>query len=89
MGDPPNGWETRLKPPNLLRRFASDRYGDVCGSLDVLVAPADETGIHPQNVNFGSTYVHIILETVDGKELTEGDYALAARINDLSTSKAG
>lgn len=88
MGDLPNGWETRLKPP-LFRRFAFDRYADTREYLDVLGAPAEEAGIHRQNINFGSTYVNMMLETVDGAELTEGDYVLAARINDQSTNKAG
>jgi pterin-4a-carbinolamine dehydratase len=89
MGDLPNGWETRVKPPSLSRRFAFDRCADTREFPDVLAALAEETGIHPQNISFGSTYVNIMPETVEGAELTAGDYALAARINDLSMRKAG
>jgi pterin-4a-carbinolamine dehydratase len=88
MGDLPNGWETRDKPPSLLRRFMFNSYTDTREFLDALAALAEETGVHPEKINFGSTYVNITLEAADGVELTEGDYALAARINELSTSKA-
>ena len=71
-----------VKPP-VLSKFPL-RIRDF---LDALAALAEETGVHPQNINFGSTYVNITLEAADGAKLTEGDYALATRINDLSTSK--
>ena len=89
MGDLPQGWETRGKPPTLFRRFEFERYADTRAFLDALAALAEETGIHPQNINFGTTYVNITLEAADGVTLTEADYALAARINDLGTAKAG
>ncbi len=89
MGDLPQGWETRGKPPILFRRFEFERYAETRAFLDELAALAEETGIHPQNINFGTTYVNITLEAADGVTLTEADYALAARINDLDTAKAG
>ena len=87
MGDLPEGWETRGKPPNLFRRFGFERYADTRAFLDAVAALCEETGIHPQNINFGTTYVNITLEAEDGVKLTEADQALAARINDLSTNR--
>ena len=46
---------------------------------------SEETGIHPQNISFGTTYANITLEAKDGKELTETEHALATRINGLAT----
>jgi 4a-hydroxytetrahydrobiopterin dehydratase len=79
----PEGWETSGKPPSLFRRFAFGSYADTRAFLDALAALSEETGIHPQNINFGSTYVNITLEAEDGVALTEAEHALAARINDL------
>jgi pterin-4a-carbinolamine dehydratase len=81
----PEGWETGGKPPSLFRRFAFGSYADTRAFLDALAALSEETGIHPQNINFGSTYVNITLEAEDGVALTEAEHALAARINDLKT----
>lgn len=83
MAELPEGWETRGKPPSLFRRFAFESYADTRAFLDALAALSEETGIHPQNINFGSTYVNITLEAEDGVALTEAEHALAARINDL------
>ena len=85
MGDVPEGWETRGKPPTLFRRFTFDKYAETREFLDALAALSEETGTHPQNINFGTTYVNITLEAEDGKELTETEYALATRINELGT----
>jgi len=84
MADLPEGWEARGKPPTLFRRFGFERYADTRAFLDALAELSEETGIHPQNINFGSTYVNITLEAGDGVALTEADLALAARINALS-----
>jgi pterin-4a-carbinolamine dehydratase len=89
MADLPEGWEARGKPPTLFRRFAFERYADTRAFLDALAALSEETGIHPQNINFGSTYVNITLEAADGVGLTEADQALAARINALSAQGGG
>ena len=85
MAELPEGWETRDKPPTLFRRFAFGSYADTRAFLDALAALSEETGIHPQNINFGSNYVNITLEAEDGVALTEAEHALAARINDLKT----
>ncbi|MFZ8985031.1 MAG: 4a-hydroxytetrahydrobiopterin dehydratase [Steroidobacteraceae bacterium] len=85
MGDLPVGWETRGKPPTLFRRFTFGNYADTRTFLDALAELSEETGIHPQNINFGTTYVNITLEAEDRKELTETEHTLATRINELAT----
>ena len=85
MGDLPEGWETRGKPPILFRRFTFGNYTATRTFLDALAGLSEETGIHPQNINFGTTYVNITLEAEDGKELTETEHTLATRINELET----
>ena len=89
MGEMPEGWETRGKPPILFRRFTFDNYGETRQFLDALAELSEETGTHPQNINFGTTYVNITLEAEDGKELTETEHALATRINGLGTEQGG
>ena len=85
MGDLPEGWEISGKPPTLFRRFTFGSYTDTRTFLDALAELSEETGIHPQKINFGTTYASITLEAEDGKELTETEYALATRINKLGT----
>lgn len=84
MADVPEGWEVRGKPPALLRRFVFERYADTRTFLDALAALAEKAGVHPQNISFGSTYVNITLEAVDGTALAEAEYMMAAQINRLS-----
>jgi pterin-4a-carbinolamine dehydratase len=84
MADVPEGWEARGKPPTLFRRFAFERYGETREFLDALAALSEETGVHPQNINFGTTYVNVTLEAADGSELGEAELMLATRINALS-----
>ena len=76
-------WEMRGKPPTLFRRFEFARYGETRDFLDAVAALTEETGVHPQNINFGTTYVNITLEPADGAQLTDADHALAARISSL------
>lgn len=83
MADIPQGWEARGKPPTLFRRFAFERYGETREFLDALAALSEETGMHPQNINFGTTYVNVTLEAADGGELGEAELTLATRINAL------
>lgn len=89
MGELPDGWEARGSPPTLFRRFGFERYAETRAFLDALAALSEETGVHPQNISFGPTYVNVTLEAADGVALTGDDHALAARINDLDTKKAG
>ena len=84
MAELPTGWETRGKPPNLFRRFEFERYGATRDFLDAVAALAEELGMHPQNINFSTTYVNVTLEAADGVALSAAEYAFAARINDLN-----
>ncbi len=81
MADIPAGWETRGKPPTLFRRFNFERYSETRSFLDAVSALAEEAGLHPQNINFASTYVNITLESGESGELGEAELSLAARIN--------
>jgi len=83
MAELPEGWEARGKPPALFRRFEFERYGTTRDFLDALAALSEETGMHPQNISFGSTYVNITLEGTAGSEPGEQERMLAERINAL------
>lgn len=83
MTELPDGWESRGKPPNLFKRFEFARYSGTRGFLDALAALTEETGLHPQNINFGTTYVNITLEAAEGGELGDADRDFATRINAL------
>ena len=85
MDDLPEGWETSGKPPTLFRRFTFGNYTDTRTFLDALAELSEETGTHPQKINFGTTYASITLEAEDGKELTQTEHDLATRINELET----
>lgn len=89
MAELPEGWEARGKPPTLFRRFGFARYADTRDFLDALAALSEETGIHPQNINFGSTYVNITLDAADGVALSDAEFSLAAKINDMSKKWGG
>ncbi len=84
MADALQGWERREKPPILFRRFAFERYAQTRAFLDALSALAEEFNRHPQNINFGTTYVNITLEPADGLAFTPPDEAYAARIAALA-----
>lgn len=88
MAETPEGWETRGKPPILFRRFEFARYSEIRDFLDALAAVAEETGMHPQNINFGTTYVNVTLEAAEGGVLGEAEYQLAARINRLPKAES-
>ncbi len=83
MVDLPEAWESRGKPPNLFRRFEFERYSATRAFLDALAALTEEVGLHPQNINFGTTYVNVTLEAAAGGELGEAELLLARRINAL------
>ncbi len=85
MSDPTPGWEweERGRPPTLFRRFGFERYGATRDFLDALAALSEETGMHPQNINFGTTYVNVTLEPTDGKAIDDTVRAFAARIDAL------
>lgn len=79
----PEGWEERGRPPTLFRRFEFGRYGETRDFLDALARLSEEMGMHPQNINFGSTYVNITLEAADGGAPGELERLFAARVNAL------
>ncbi|KAF0098522.1 MAG: putative Pterin-4a-carbinolamine dehydratase [bacterium] len=83
MADLPEGWEARGTPPNLFRRFEFARYGETRAFLDALAALTEETGLHPQNINFGTTYVNITVEAAEGTAMGEREFGFAARVNAL------
>jgi 4a-hydroxytetrahydrobiopterin dehydratase len=84
MVELPEGWEARGKPLALFRRFEFERYSATRDFLDAMAALSEQTGVHPQNINFGTTYVNVTLEGAEGKDPGEEVYALAARINTLN-----
>ena len=84
MADAPAGWESRGKPPVLFRRFNFARYADTRAFLDAVAALSDEMGLHPQNINFGATYVNITLEAINGSVLGDAEVDFAARVNQLA-----
>ncbi|MHB0921218.1 MAG: pterin dehydratase [Thiomonas sp. 13-66-29] len=84
MSDALQGWERRDKPPTLFRRFAFERYAQTRAFLDALSALCDEFGRHPQNINFGTTYVNVTLEAADGQAFAPQDEVFAARISALA-----
>jgi pterin-4a-carbinolamine dehydratase len=89
MAEMPEGWEARGKPPTLFRRFVFERYSATRAFLDELAALSEEAGLHPQNINFASTYVNITLESGESGELGDAELSLASRINALYSQPEG
>lgn len=84
MDEASSRWREQGKPPTLFKRFAFGSYGQTRVFLDALAALSEETGQHPQNINFGTTYVNITLDAVDGKVLGDAEHTFAARIDALA-----
>ncbi len=80
------GWESRGEVKTLFRRFAFERYAQTRDFMDALAALAKDGGVHPQNINFGSTYVNV---TLDPLESGQANHALAARIDQLYKPAGG
>jgi pterin-4a-carbinolamine dehydratase len=80
MTDDFHGWERRDKPPTLFRRFAFADYAQTRAFLDALSTLSEEMQRHPQNINFGTTYVNVTLEAADGTALSAEDEQFARRI---------
>lgn len=78
---PPAGWQVaRSGPQTLFRRFVFERYAQTRDFVDALSALAQRVGRHPQNINFGGTYVNVTLDPApDGTP----DVALAASVDAL------
>ncbi len=83
LPDLPAGWEARGKPPTLFRRFEFARYGETRDFLDALAALAEARARHPQNINFGATYVNVSIEAAGG-ELDASDCEFARAIDALT-----
>lgn len=83
----PDGWESRGGLPTLFKRFEFESYNDTRAFLDALAELTEEAGLHPQNINFASTYVNITLDANDKKQLGEAELGLAMRINQLYSKK--
>ena len=84
----PEGWTVSGRPPALFRRFEFARYRDTRAFLDALAALSEELGLHPQNINFGVTYVNITIEAAEGV-LGAAEYGFAARVNALFAQGCG
>lgn len=89
MADLPTGWEARGKPPTLFRRFEFQRFSETRAFLDALADLAKEAGMHPQNINFGSTYVNVTLDATAGDEPGREELIFAGRINALQSAAGG
>jgi len=80
MADQTQGWESRGQVQTLFRRFVFERYAQTRDFMDALSSLAQSEGVHPQNINFGSTYVNV---TLDPTGTGEANHALAQRIDAL------
>jgi pterin-4a-carbinolamine dehydratase len=85
MDETQTSWREQGKPPMLFKRFAFGSYGQTREFLDALAALSEEIGQHPQNINFGTTYVNITLEAQDGKTIGAPEHAFATRIDALAS----
>lgn len=82
LPDLPAGWEARGKPPTLFRRFEFARYGETRTFLAALAALAEARERHPQNINFGATYVNVAIAAT-GEALDASDCEFARAIEAL------
>jgi len=85
LPDLPERWEGRGTPPTLFRRFEFSRYSETRAFLDALAALAEHSARHPQNINFGATYVNVTIEAL-GTGLGTEDYEFARAIDGLLTA---
>ncbi|CAN1540040.1 Pterin 4 alpha carbinolamine dehydratase [Burkholderiaceae bacterium] len=80
MSDAMDKWESRGAVKTLFRRFAFERYAQTRDFMEALSALVQADGVHPQNINFGPTYVNV---TLDPTEAGLANQALAERIDVL------
>ena len=80
MSDHIDEWETRGKTQTLFRRFNFERSAQTRDFMDALSELAQADGVHPQNINFSSTYVNV---TLDPTESGLANHSLAQRIDAL------
>ncbi len=89
MADVWEGWERRDKPPTLFRRFTFERYAQTRDFLDAMAAAGEACGLHPQNINFGTTYVNVTLEAADSSPLSAEQETFARQIAALALAQGG
>jgi len=89
MAEIPEGWEARGKPPTMFRRFGFQGYSATRAFLDALAVLSEKVGLHPQNINFASTYVNITLEANEKGELGKTELDLAEQINAIYSQPEG
>jgi 4a-hydroxytetrahydrobiopterin dehydratase len=80
MSDHIGEWETRGKTKTLFRRFNFERYAQTRDFMDAVSELAQADGVHPQNINFSSTYVNV---TLDPTNSGLANHSLAQRIDAL------
>ena len=80
MSDHIGEWETRGKTQTLFRRFNFERYAQTRDFMDALSELVQADGLHPQNINFSSTYVNVTLDPTDSGL---ANHSLAQRIDAL------
>ena len=84
MTDDFQGWERRDKPPTLFRRFVFAQYAQTRAFLDALSVLSEKIQRHPQNINFGTTYVNITIGAADDASLSAEDKQFARDIAALA-----
>lgn len=79
--EPPEGWElTPGKPHALTRRFTFGSYRQTRAFLDELANVTERMEYHP-NVSFGTSYVNITIDAIDGRTIGETELAFAGETN--------
>lgn len=74
-------WEV-VEEHHLRRRFRSKNFREALGFVNRVGELAEEQGHHP-NVTFGWGYAEVTIFTHKINGLTESDFILAAKINEL------
>ena len=74
-------WEV-VEEHHLRRRFRSKNFREALGFVNRVGELAEEQGHHP-NVTFGWGYAEVTIFTHKIYGLTESDFILAAKINEL------
>ena len=75
------GWEV-VEEHHLRRRFRFKNFREALGFVNRVGELAEEQGHHP-NVTFGWGYAEVTIFTHKINGLTESDFILAAKINEL------
>lgn len=75
------GW--RLDAGEIRRTFTFPSFKEAVAFVDRVAVAADEAGHHP-DIDIRYTSVHLSLSTHDEGGITDKDFALAARVNQIS-----